>query len=83
MKEKKKELIKLATFGLITSLLTSAYATFLGTIMRQGFGTEGFVKNWLSLIPKAYIALIPFILITGPFIRKFSNKMVDKICPVK
>ncbi|MFZ5971368.1 MAG: DUF2798 domain-containing protein [Bacteroidota bacterium] len=67
------EVKKLAVFGLIISLLTSTYVTFLGTILRQGFATENFIYNWLSLVPKAYIAVLPFVLITGPLVRRFVD----------
>jgi hypothetical protein len=73
-----KEFKKLAAFGIIISLLTSAYVTFLGTILKQGFATENFVNNWLNLVPKAYLAVLPFVLITGPLVRKLVDKLFDK-----
>ncbi len=65
------EFKKLAVFGLIISLLTSTYVSFLGTLVRQGFATENFVYNWLSLVPKAYPAVLPFVLVIGPLVRRF------------
>lgn len=73
-----KEFKKLAIFGIIISLLTSTYVTFLGTILKQGFATENFFSNWLNLIPKAYVAVLPFVLITGPLIRKLVDKLFDR-----
>jgi len=73
------EFKKLAVFGLIISLLTSTYVSFLGTIVRQGFGTDNFVYNWLSLVPKAYLAVLPFVLITGPLVRRFVDWLFVKI----
>lgn len=70
-----RELKKLALFGIIIAVFTSAYVTFLGTGLKQGFFTHGFWLNWLRLIPKAYIIILPFILITGPLVRK----LVDRI----
>lgn len=69
------EFKKLLAFGVIISLLTSTYVTFLGTIVTQGFFTEGLLSNWLVLIPKAYIAVLPFVLITGPIVRKVVDKL--------
>jgi hypothetical protein len=70
-----RELKKLIVFGILIAVLTSAYVTFLGTGLKQGFFTDGFWLNWLKLIPQAYFIVLPFILITGPFVRK----LVDRI----
>ena len=70
-----RELKKLALFAVIIAVFTSAYVTFIGTGVKQGFFTDGFWRNWLSLIPKAYIIVLPFILLTGPFVRN----LVDRI----
>jgi hypothetical protein len=70
-----RELKKLATFGALIAIFTSAYVTFLSTGLQQGFFTDGFLVNWLKLLPKAYIIVLPFILITGPLVRK----LVDRI----
>jgi hypothetical protein len=78
-----KEFKKLAVFGLIISLLTSTYVTFLGTILRQGFGTDNFMYNWLNLIPKAYLAVLPFVLITGPLVRRFVDWLFTKFAQDK
>ncbi|GHN02145.1 hypothetical protein WSM22_36340 [Cytophagales bacterium WSM2-2] len=69
------ELKKLAVFGIIMAVFTSAYVAFLGTGMKQGFFTDSFIVNWLLAIPKAYIVVLPFILITGPMVRR----LVDRI----
>ena len=70
-----REYKKLALFGIIIAVFTSTYVTFLGTGLRQGFFTNGFWGNWLKLIPRAYIVVLPFILVTGPLVRK----LVDRI----
>lgn len=74
-----KEFKKLAVFGIIISLLTSTYVSFLGTIFKQGLGSENFVYNWLSLVPKAYIAVLPFVLLTGPLVRRFVDWIFLKL----
>ncbi|MBY0427334.1 MAG: hypothetical protein K2Q22_16990 [Cytophagales bacterium] len=51
----KTEFKKLLAFGVIISLLTSAYVTLLGTITKQGFFTDHFIMNWLSQIPNTYL----------------------------
>jgi len=71
----KKEIKKLIVFGLIITLFTSAYAAFLNTIMKQGFLTDHFLINWLSLIPRTYLLLLPFVLITGPVTRALVDRM--------
>lgn len=65
----KKELKKLIVFGVIIGFLTSVYTAFLNTIMRQDLLSDHFLANWLSLILKTYLFLLPFILVTGPVIR--------------
>jgi hypothetical protein len=75
------ELKKLAVFGLLISLFTSTYISFLGTVVRQGFGTDNFIYNWLSLVPKAYLAVLPFVLITGPLVRRFVDWLFSKMAP--
>lgn len=66
---------KVIVFGLIITFFTSGYAAFLNTIMKQGFLTDHFFVNWLSLIPGTYLLLLPFVLITGPVTRA----LVDRI----
>ena len=71
----KPELKKLIVFGVIITLFTSAYATFLNTVMKQGFFTDDFLVNWLSLIPKTYLLLLPFVLITG----RLTSALVERM----
>lgn len=68
-----REFKKLVLFGMIITVFTSAYVTFLGTGMQQGFFTENFWSNWLKVIPKAYIVVLPFILVSGPLVRKLVD----------
>lgn len=68
---------KLAAFGLIIGVFTSTYVTFLGTGVKQVFFTENFYINWFSLIPKAYIVVTPFILITGPIVKKLVDRLFN------
>ncbi len=71
----KTEIKKLIVFGVIITFFTSAYAALLNIIMKQGFLTDHFFINWLSLIPKTYLFLLPFVLITGPLIRALVDRM--------
>ncbi|RYF93234.1 MAG: DUF2798 domain-containing protein [Chitinophagaceae bacterium] len=71
----KPEFKKLIVFGVIISFFTSAYAAFLNTIMKQGAFTDHFYSNWLSSIPKTYLLLLPFVLITGPLTRALVEWM--------
>lgn len=71
----KPELKKLIVFGVIITFFTSAYTTFLNTIIKQGFLTDDFLANWLSLIPKTYLLLLPFVLITG----RITSTLVERM----
>ena len=71
----KTELKKLIVFGVIISFFTSAYAAFLNTVMKQGVLTDHFFGNWLSSIPKTYLLLLPFVLVTGPVTRALVDRM--------
>jgi hypothetical protein len=71
----KPELKKLIVFGLIITIFTTAYATFLNTVMKQGFFTDNFFVNWLTLIPRTYLLFLPFVLITG----RITSALVERI----
>jgi hypothetical protein len=73
------ELKKLALFAIIIGAFTSTYVTFLGTGLNQGFFTDGFWINWFKLIPKAYIIVLPFLLIVGPFVRKIVDRVFNGV----
>jgi len=66
---------KAMVFGVIITIFTSTYAAFLNTVMQQGFLTDHFLSNWLSLIPRIYLFLLPFVLIMGPLIKALVNRM--------
>jgi hypothetical protein len=72
-----KELQKLVVFGIIVGFLTSSYVAFLITGTRQGFFSDDFLISWLSYIPRLYFAVLPFILITGPIVRKLVDRLFD------
>ena len=71
----KTKLKKLVVFGVIIPFFTSVYTAFLNTIMKQGFSDDHFLINWLSLVPKTYIFLLPFVLITG----RITSVLVERI----
>jgi hypothetical protein len=71
----KTELKKLIVFGVIISFLTSVYTAFLITIMKQDLLSDHFMRNFLRLIPRTYLFLLPFVLITGPIIRSLVERM--------
>ena len=66
---------KAIVFGVIITFFTSVYAALLNTLMKQGFLTDHFFVNWLNLIPRIYLFLLPFVLITGPVIRALVDRM--------
>ena len=71
----KTEFKKRIVCTVVLALLTSTYAAFLNTVMKQGFLTDHFLINWLSLIPRTYLLLLPFVLITGPVTRALVDRM--------
>ena len=71
----KPELKKLIVFGVIITFFTSIYTAFLNTFMKQGFSTEHFIVNWSSLVPKTYLLLLPFVLITG----RITSALVERM----
>jgi len=71
----KTEFKKAIVFGTIISFLTSAYAAFLKTIMYQSFLSDHFLINWLKEIPKFYLFILPFVLITGPLVKMLVDRM--------
>lgn len=73
----KKATKKLIVFGVVIALFTSVYAAFLNTVMKQGFLTHDFFFNWVSAIPKTYLLMLPFVLITG----RMVGILVDKMFP--
>ena len=60
---------------IIVSFFTSAYAAFLNTLMKQEFLSGHFFVNWLNLVPKIYLLLLPFVLIMGPVVEILVDKM--------
>jgi len=54
---------------------TSVYAAFLNTVMKQEFLSGHFFINWLNLVPRIYLLLLPFVLIMG----RITEILVDRI----
>ena len=79
----KTESKKSIVFAAIISLLTSTYAAFLKTIMEQGISSEHFVINWFRQIPKIYLFILPFVLITGPFVKALVTWIFRNEKPTK
>jgi hypothetical protein len=73
------EFKKLLAFGIIISLLTSTYVSFPGTMARQGLFAQHFILNWIVQIPKTYLFVLPFVLLTGPLARKVIDYIFLKI----
>jgi len=71
----KPEFKKTILFAVIITFFTSSYVAFLNTVMMQGFLTDQFLINWLRIIPKTYLVILPFVLITGPL----TKAIVDRI----
>lgn len=74
----KTELKKLILFGILISFMTSAYVSLISTVAKQGFMSDHFFTHWLSLIPKTYLLVLPFVLITGPLVRKLVDRLIKQ-----
>ena len=73
MKIEHKEMILSSA---IASAFTSAYASFLNRIMMQDLWSDHFLRNWLRLVPRTYMFLLPFVLIMGPVIKVIVGKIL-------
>ena len=71
----KTEFKKRIVFTVILALVTSTYAAFLNTVMKQGFLTDHFLINWLRLVPRTFLFVFPFVLIMGPVIKALVDRM--------
>lgn len=71
----KREFTKLIVFGALVTFFTSLYTAFLTTVMKQGFLSDRFFINWVILIPRTYVLLLPFVLIVGPLVRAWVEKL--------
>ena len=71
----KIEAKKSIVFRIVLAFITSAYAAFLNTVMKQGYLTEHFFINWLGVIPRTFMFLFPFVLITGPLVKILVDRM--------
>ena len=71
----KTEFKKRIVFTIMLAILTSTYAAFLNTLMKQGFLTDHFLINWLRLVPRTFLFVFPFILIMGPVIKALVDRM--------
>ena len=67
----------------IISFFTSAYAAFLNVQMREGFLKDHFFTDWLKLMPKFYLFLLPYVLIMGPITEILVNKNFSKKQQIK
>jgi hypothetical protein len=75
----KVEFKKKIVTRIIISFFTSVYAAFLNNLMKQEFFSVHFFINWLKLVPKIYVLLLPFVLITGPLLEGLVDRMFRSI----
>jgi hypothetical protein len=66
---------KAIVIRIIMPFFTSVYAAFLNTVMKQEFLSGHFFINWLNLVPRIYLLLLPFVLIMG----RITEILVDRI----
>ena len=71
----KTEFKKRIVFTVMLAILTSTYAAFLNTVMKQDFLSDHFLINWLRLAPRTFLFVFPFVLIMGPLIKALVDRM--------
>ena len=69
------EFKKRIVFTVMLAVLTSTYAAFLNTVMKQGFLTGHFLINWVRLVPRTFLFVFPFVLTMGPVIKALVDRM--------
>lgn len=64
---------KLLLFAVIIGLLNSVYVSLVSSVAHYGWRDLAFVGPWLHQIPIAYAIVLPFLLLTGPPVRKLID----------
>lgn len=60
--------------GMMMSLFTASFATFLAVAVNRGF-TDGFWLAWLKTFAIGYCAITPFVLIVFPQVQKLVARI--------
>jgi Protein of unknown function (DUF2798) len=64
-------------FALIMGVITTGIISFTLISVNIGF-TDRFFKIWLRSWGLAYVVVIPAILVIGPLVQKFVDRMLNK-----
>lgn len=62
------------TFALIMGIITTGIISFSLISINLGF-TDNFMKVWLKSWGIAYMLVIPVILLIGPKVQKFTDRL--------
>lgn len=73
----KLETKRLLLFGVLITMTTSLYVTFLGTYLTYGF-QSGFLAKWLGSVPRAYVVVLPYILLMGPLVQRLVRRLLPE-----
>ncbi len=68
-------------FALMMGIVTTGIISFTLISVNIGY-TEKFLKIWLRSWGMAYAVVIPAILIIGPIIQKFVDKLLKEKTPI-
>lgn len=71
----KLETKRLLLFGVLITMTTSLYVTFLGTWLTYGI-RPGFLSQWLRGVPRAYLVVLPYILLMGPLVQRLVHRLL-------
>jgi hypothetical protein len=69
-------------FALIMGIITTGVISFTLISINIGF-TERFLTIWLKSWAMAYVVVIPAILIIGPMVQKWVDRLFSKATPDK
>jgi Protein of unknown function (DUF2798) len=69
----------------VTALVTSGVMSFVGLAANYGF-REDFAARWLKAFAIGYVALVPILLFTVPFVQQtiisaFANRYAKRVGP--
>jgi hypothetical protein len=72
---------KKIAFALMMGFITTGIISFTLILINVGFGPN-FARVWLRSWSTAYVVVIPVILIVGPFVQIFVNRMIKDEVPL-
>lgn len=69
---------RLLLFGVLITMTASLYVTFLSTCLTYGF-RPGFLAMWLGSVPRAYVVVLPYLLLMGPLVQRLVRRLLPDL----